>query len=247
MSERLLVEGMVLSTMPIGEYDKRIMILTRERGLISAFIRGARRPNSPNLAAANPFAYGTFEIYEGRSSYTVSKTDIKEYFRELTQDLEMVYYGFYFLEIAEYYAQENMDERQRLKLLYLTLKVMEKKVLSLSLIKFIYEFKTLVINGEYPNVYTCQVCGKKEDLHAFSMKHRGLLCDSCREKEGGEVLQSSSIYTMQYIVSTPVEKMYTFKLSEGVQSELIELMRIYRKRYFTHVFKSEEFLEKSMW
>lgn len=247
MSERLAVEGMVLSAMPIGEYDKRITILTKERGLISAFVRGARRPNSPNLAAANPLAYGVFELYEGRSSYTVSKTDISEYFRDLTMDLELVYYGFYFLEVAEYYAQENMDERQRLKLLYLTLKVMEKKVLPLTLVKFIYEFKTLVINGEYPNVYSCQVCGEKENLHAFSMKHRGLVCDKCREKEGGDTLQSSSIYTMQYIISTPIEKLYSFKLSDEVQEELVKLMRIYRKRYFTHVFKSEEFLEKSMW
>jgi DNA repair protein RecO (recombination protein O) len=124
---------------------------------------------------------------------------------------------------------------------------MEKKVLPLTLVKFIYEFKTLVINGEYPNVYSCQVCGEKENLHAFSMKHRGLVCDKCREKEGGDTLQSSSIYTMQYIISTPIEKLYSFKLSDEVQEELVQLMRIYRKRYFTHVFKSEEFLEKSMW
>ena len=161
MSERLLVEGMVLSAMPIGEYDKRIMIYQEREADFGIYPWSQETEQSQSGSGEILFAYGTFEIYEGRSSYTVSKR-ISRVFSRTYPGSEMVYYGFYFLEIAEYYAQENMDERQRLKLLYLTLKVMEKKVLSLSLIKFIYEFKTLVINGEYPNVYTCQVCGKKK-------------------------------------------------------------------------------------
>ena len=53
------------------------------------------RQGSQLTAAANPFAFGEFEVYEGRSSYTVVKASISNYFRQLVEDFENVYYGFY--------------------------------------------------------------------------------------------------------------------------------------------------------
>ena len=111
MGQSVIVTGMVLNTMPISEYDKRITILTKEKGKITAFARGARRPNSQLLAATNPFSFGEFELFEGKSSYNVSKATIHNYFRELTLDVDAAYMGFYFLEFADYFCQENNDEK----------------------------------------------------------------------------------------------------------------------------------------
>lgn len=243
MGQNIVMTGMILSVMPIGEYDKRITLLTKESGKITAFAKGSRRPNSSLLAATAPFSFGEFEMYAGRSTYNVVRAEISNYFRELTQNLEDTYYGFYFLEFASYFTQENNDEREVLKLLYQSLRAIESDAFNNRLVRCIYELKMLVINGIYPNVFSCQKCGTKENLTAFSVSQSGMLCSNCMKEEKGIKLVESSIYTMQVIVSASISKLYTFGVSDTVLTELEHIMRAYMPCYVEHSFKSAKFLD----
>ena len=136
--DTVTVNGMVLSAMPIGEYDRRIVLLTTDLGRISAFVRGARRPNSSLLAAARPFSMGIFTLHAGRDSYTVQTASIKEYFEAVSSDVTKMAYGCYFLEAAGFASEENDDGRELLNLLYFSLKALENQAIPDELVRLVY-------------------------------------------------------------------------------------------------------------
>lgn len=213
MQDFIYVTGIILKQAPVGEYDRRICLLTREKGKISAFVKGCRKSGSRLSSAANPFSFGVFKLYEGRSSYTVAEADIKNYFEELRKDYISAYYGMYFAEIADYYTRENNDERQMMKLLYQSLRALSAPSLPKKLVRYIYEIKSIVVNGEFPGIPM--------------------------EWE----LEESTKYALQFIADSPVEKLFTFTVSDGVLQELGSLASFYRNKVMDHEFKSLEILE----
>lgn len=244
MSQTVTVTGMILSAVPIGEYDRRIVILTKERGKISAFAKGARRQNSVLMGTTNPFSFGEFTLYEGRTSYNLQQANISNYFMELSTDFEGAYYGFYFMEFADYYTKEYNDEKEMLKLLYQSFRALSSKKISRELVRCIFELKALVTNGEYPEVFRCAHCGAMEKGVVFSSQNHGLICEECKSLAKDSItIGNSTLYTLQYIVSSPIEKLYTFTVSEEVLLQLKRIMKQYISIYVDKKFKSLEILE----
>ena len=182
MQEYISVTGIVLKQSPVGEYDRNISILTKERGKISAFARGARRPGSKLSAAAAPFSFGTFRMYQGRSSYTLTEAEIQNYFEELRADYIGACYGMYFAEVADYYTRENNDEKQMLKLLYQSLRALCAASLPNPLVRCVFECKAIAVNGEFPGPPKDRPLEDSPAVH--SRKPRGkaihLYCDGAR-------------------------------------------------------------------
>lgn len=211
--------GMVIKAEPIGEYDKRVVLLTLEKGKISAFAKSARRPNNKLMAATNPFCFGTFKLYVGRSSYNITDIEVSNYFENLRMDYEAAYYGMYFLEISDFYTRENNDERNMLKLLYQSLRALGAKSLNRRLVRSIFEIKSIVVNGEFPGI---------GEIPGFRGEN-GLLQDT--------------VAVIQYINASCIEKLYTFKVSDEVLAQLIDFSNQCRKCFLDKDFKSIEILE----
>lgn len=244
VATQITITGMVLAAMPVGDYDKRLVILTKEHGKITAFARGARKPNSALLACSQPFCFGEFTAYANRTSYNIVNATISNYFTEARNDLETITYGCYFCELVEHVTRENNDEIQVLKLLYQTMRALTKQSIPNMLIRYIFELKIMSINGYTPQVFECVSCGTTEDVYLFSVNKGGLLCRACRQGESELIgLDGSTIYTMQFIIVTPIEKLYTFTVTDKVLKEIKRVMERYMKIMIETKFKSIEVLE----
>ena len=141
---QITVTGMVLSATPVGDYDRRVVLLTKERGKIATFARGARRTNSSLLGVTSPFSFGEFVVYEGRTSYTLMSASISNYFSELRDRrgrvLTMVFsFSWIFRRVL---CKGKPTMRQTLKIFwYQTLRAYKCTYTKLRLIRCIYEFK----------------------------------------------------------------------------------------------------------
>lgn len=212
MQDRIQVLGIVLKAEPIGEYDRRVVLLTKERGKISAFARGARKQTSRFLAPTSPFTFGSFELFEGKSSYNICEVSASNYFEELRKDFEGAYYGMYFLELCDYCTRENNDELEILKLLYQSLRALTLSSLDRRLVRSVFEIKLIAINGEFPGM-----------------------------PAGG--YEESTRYAVDFIIYTPVEKLYTFTVKDSVLTELVKIAGKCRSDCLPGRFKTLEILQ----
>lgn len=185
------------------------------------FARGARRPGSRLAASTNPFSFGCFKLYEGRSSYTLTEADIQNYFEELRTDYIGACYGMYFAEVTDYYTRENNDEREMMKLLYQSLRALCASSLPNPLVRCIFECKAIALNGELPSEYPNEFVRMPQ----------------------GEILEESTVYALQYIAASSIEKLYTFTVTDSVLRQMQTVASQYMKRFVGHNFKSLEVLQ----
>lgn len=243
---RITVTGIVLSVKPINDYDRRITILTKERGKIAAFAKGARRTGNQLMASTQACVFGRFTLYEGKDSYNVSEVEVENFFSEMRSDVSLAYYSMYFCEIADFVTREGSDERAMLKLLYASFRALVKGVIDKRLIRTVFELKMTYAQGEGPLVSECVICHKAEENKYFVVSKRGAVCGACAERipvAERISLCESSWYTLWYVANAPAEKLYSFKVTEEVLAEITKVAREYLSFTTNHEFSGAALIE----
>lgn len=213
MQDFLTVTGMVISVFPQNEYDRRIVLLTRERGKITAFVKGAKRQGSRFCATTDLFAFGTFDLFVGKNSYNVQNVEIQNYFEFLRDDCEASFYSMYFAELVDYYALENNDETLLLLLLYRSLQGLKSQKLQNKAVRRIFEIKLFSLEGEMIPI---------EKAGSFEEK----VFNAC-----------------DYIYESTIEKLFNLPVDEALLNSLSDIADYERKHLVDRPLKSLDMLE----
>ena len=216
MHDNIVVQGIVLDTSLIKEYDKRLVILTSKLGRITVFANGARRKNSALTAASQKFVMGEFTVRpSGQNAYSLVSASIKDTFLELSYDLEKMAYASYACELAGYFTREGMGAMDELNLLYVTFKAILNEAPSISLIKSAFEIKLLDIEG-------------LASLEAFT---------------GGKFISPDTANIINYILSREISELYSFDVGDKIRLELEKITDKYLKTQCDRHFKSLDILK----
>ena len=244
MKDEIVLNGIVLSSGLQGEYDRRLVILTREQGKITAFAKGVRRPSSQLISKTQLFVMGAFTVYPGRNAYTLINVDAKEYFHELTFDMNKYCYGSYFCEMMSYFTREGDRSADYLNLLFVRLNALKKGLLPVKLIRCVYELKIMDIFGQGLQSFHCPICGSDRLTRIFDPLSGGILCENCRSKAKKSIpISEDARYVLQYINGATLGNLYNFTVSDGVLEELMMIAKEFLAVYVDRKFNSVEIIE----
>ena len=258
MAGELTLTGIVLSSTPVGEYDRRLSILTCEKGRISAFALGARRPMSGLRAVSRLFTYAKFYVFPKRDSYSVTGCESPIFFDELSMDPEKSYFGMYFCELLSFFTRENADEREQVKLLFTSLKALLKGKMPLNMIRRVFEIRAIANYGEAPYIFECCLCHKKTDVSewTFNIKQGTLFCPDCAKQMSSYNIQKADTnirdilkisetvrYAMHYCITTPYKSLFAFGLTPEAEKSFTTCVDRFMKNHIDKPIKSLDLLD----
>lgn len=163
MSRTYKTTGINLKSMPMGESDRLLTILTREFGLVRAVAMGARKHNSRLGGRSELFVVNELLIAKGRSLDKITQAETLESYPRLGQDLKKLIAGQYLAELCLHQALSDQPQEDLFFLLNEHLVRLERSPGSDVLAHLTHAvFQLLVLAGVAPQVHLC--CVTREAL-----------------------------------------------------------------------------------
>jgi DNA repair protein RecO (recombination protein O) len=174
--------GVVLRTHKLGEADRIITLLTRERGLVRAVAKGVRKTSSRFGGRLEPFMHVDLQFAEGRSLDIITQVEtITPFARDLGGDYPSYTAGTAMLETAERLVGEDGEPAvQHIQLLVGALRALVGGRAAPGLILDSYQLRALSVAGFAPSFDACARCGEEGPHRSFHAPSGGMLCGDCR-------------------------------------------------------------------
>lgn len=207
-------DGIVIREQNTGEQDRLITVLTKEKGVIRAFVNGGRNPKNKNVSSTGLLCYSDFSAQKTKNDvYFIKEATSKKVFFSLRQDIVDLSLAQYLSEIAGELAPIEEEAGEFLPLLLNSLHLISQKNKDLSLVKAVCELRMLSLSGYMPQLVGCKKCGTFESERMYFDTFSGeLFCDGCRPAARLTELSPATVRAMRHICLSDPSKIFSFTL-----------------------------------
>lgn len=240
--QHLMTDGLILRNYDTAtEADRFVAILTRDKGIVRASARGARRLNSRSGAATQPLCYAQLSLIPGRGKYIIEDAKPKEVFFPLRQDVERLALAQYFCELAMSVCPENAPAEEHLRLMLGGLYFLSSKEKNPLLVKAVVEGRLLCLEGYAPDLYGCAHCMRDAEPLWFSPSAGTLFCSE--HVSAGDAMQISAgvLAALRHILHGPFERCFAFSLPAAEVAVLATLTERFLLAQVGKNYKTLEF------
>ncbi len=238
------VRGFVLREVNIGESDRLIEILTADRGLVTALARGARRSKSPLIASTQIFSLADFTLFAYKGRLTVDSAELIEPFMRLHEDLDRLVCAAHLSEVFHDLVRDDLTGPDIYTLWAYACHTLQTHA-DPYLVAHVAQFRALVLSGFAPRLTSCLVCGMPVLQNGwFDFEARGLLClKDYRFDRDRDIIQlsPSAMACLTFCQSSPVEKLFAFRLDQKVRDEIC-----YFSEHYLAVTMEKKYLRLAM-
>lgn len=246
---QIKTKAIVLRSRDYNENDKLLTLLTEERGLVFAYVFGARKIKSRLAPMCAMLSYGEFVLFENKGQYSVDSAESERLFFGIRQDLEKLAYASYFCELCIGIIPAEESAEDTLRLLLNTLHMLENEKMPFSVLKGIFELRIMSTAGYAPNLVACSNCGHYDkNMFWFNLSQGSITCMDC--KPDGDIQYDMSMskavfLAARHIVYAPAEKLFSFKLGENAAEELSAITEKYTAFQTDKNYSTLEFLNST--
>ena len=236
--EKFETDGIVIKTKVTGESDLIVFVLTRNKGIIRAFAKGARGMKSRLHAGSSLFAYCNFTVTEKNEVYHINEADVKEIFFALRSDIARMTLAQYFCEVLLKTVPEGASEEEFLRLTLNALYLLCENKKPLLQIKAVFELQIAVLSGYEPPLHACAECGAfQTDTMFFNCLTGDLFCEKCGRHAEAPAVPLAVISAMRHVVYSPFEKVFSFQINDALLKPLTSLTERYLQNCFQQKFR----------
>jgi DNA repair protein RecO (recombination protein O) len=187
-------DALILRTYKLGEADRIVVFLTRDRGKKRGVANGARRPRSRFAGALEPLTRVGVTYYERehrdlvRLSYAASQCSPL-----LASRPDALTHVGYFAELMDEWAQEGDPNERLYRLGTSTLEALAAGVPTAPVARY-FEYWLLRLQGVYPPHVACHRCGTALDAEDSGARLEAgghvFTCPACTAGEGSGIALS---------------------------------------------------------
>lgn len=233
---KMNTDGLILKRGSVGEHDRLVTVLTRDLGVIRAFVHGGSKVKGKTISATDILCYSSFTVSRTRDTYSLSEVTPLEVFFDLRSDIEKLSLAQYFCEVALSLAVEGESAEEPLRLILNCLYMLMKGLRPNGQIKAIFELRMMTLAGFMPDLTACAACGGEPAGGArFRWEEGTVCCETCGS--GGVWISPGVLAAMRHIVSAPLEKLFSFEMPteslKALESVTERYLMTHCDRYFT--------------